>query len=56
MEETCGSHKEGVQAIPTIDDREQGNPFVKAMFKVIKKKDILEKKSEICNRGPIIQV
>ena len=51
MEEAHGSRKEGVQAIPTIDDLEQGNPVVLAKFKVIKKTDIPEKKNEISKRG-----
>lgn len=47
MDSAHGAREEGVHAIPTIDDLEQGNPIVTAKFKVVKKTEPVQKKRDI---------
>ena len=46
MDSAHGAREEGVRAIPTIDDLEQGNPIVTAKFKVVKKTEPVQKKRD----------
>lgn len=47
MDSAHGARQEGVCAIPTIDDLEQGNPIVTAKFKVVKKTEISQKRDRV---------